>query len=518
MKRFSRLLAALAFVLSPSAVLADGLLPAINAYSNTSVFYFMFAVVVLIETACIRLWLRRVPLLAVLWRVVLLNAVSSFAGYLLMRSNLRPEFSDVWQQAIPFFFLTLCVELPLLLILFVRAPASWGRKLLAGTIANVLSYVFLVAAERPVEDVWLARLSAADGRTLAQWTNTQMLAQTTGLIYGTESSPGSPHHRLRVFEPRANRWHSLTNCPPIDPRNWEVEGDLVAFKHLLEKNYAPNDITVRKLPGFAPVAEISVPTATNSESGWALKISPDRTKLAVLVPLHGLPARLGEASHGRLGITCDLVVYDITSGKVLCRSPRKALRGLCWLPNSRHVLFTSLRSQELLELTALEKGWERKYPDADRRFSDAPTYAYDIQTGSVDYFGAMESPQLAAQGGRLVYRAEPDGAFILDPATGQTNKVQIGWLGHRDPIVSPDGRFAVVYLTLANPLSYLGYPAIVDLSAPTRRHFLGGFDYQLKWTVDVGHSTTTTQANALPRAADLQPPPADPKISPVPCL
>ena len=480
MKRRSHILPATVVALFPSVVLADGLIPAINAYSHTPVFYFTFAAVVLIESVCLRLWLGRMPFPSVLWRVVLLNAASSYAGYLLMHSALRPEFSSVWQQAIPFFFLTLSVELPLLLLLFRRMATSWRQKLLAGTVANVLSYIFLVVAERPVEAVWLQRLWAADRQTLEQWTNPRMLAQTTGLIYGTEGFP----HRLRVFDPRENRWHSVTNCPPIDPRYWDVEGDVVAFKHYQEEGYAYNDITVRRLPGFAAVAEITVANAINSQSGWELKISPDRRKLAVLVPRHEMSAPLRGASYRCFGMTCDLAVYEIASGRLVGVSPRKALGELCWLPDSRHVLFRSLRKQELHEVTMLENGWKKKYPDADRMFSDAPTYAYDIEAGSVDYFGAMQSTHLALDAGRLIYRADPDGACILDPATGQTNKVQIGSLGYRDIVISPDGRFAIVCLRLTNPMAYLGYPAIVDLSDPSRRYYLDAFDYRLDWTTD----------------------------------
>ena len=51
---------------------------------------------------------------------------------------------------------------------------------------------------------------------------------------GTESGPGQPH-RQRFFNPREQKWHSLPNCSRIDPRCWEVEGDLVAFKQYQEQ-------------------------------------------------------------------------------------------------------------------------------------------------------------------------------------------------------------------------------------------------------------------------------------------
>ena len=486
MKRSLCLLAA--FVM-PSVAVANGLIPAINAYRNTPEFGFIFAIVVLLETVCVRLSLRRLHFVSVLWRIILVNGVSSFAGYLLMRSPLRPDFTAVWQQAIPFFFLTLCVELPLLLLLLMGHPASRRRKLLVGLFANVLSYTFLIVAERPVEAVWLDRLRAEDQRVLQQWADTAMLAGSTGVIYGTESGSGLPH-RLRVFNPREQTWHSLTNCPPIDPRYWDAEGDLVAFKHYQEQGYTFADITVRRLPDFAVVTELSVTNAMNSQSGWDLQISPDRTKLAVLVPLHEISAPLGGTSYRCFGMTCDLVVYDISTGRLVGVSPRKAFAGLCWLPDSRRVLFTSLRNEALHEATRLEQGWKKKYPDADKLFSDAPTYAYDCRTGTVKYFGEIPSVQLAAQAQQLVYRCEPDSVCTLDPATSKTNRVPIGPLGYQDIGVSPDGRFAIVPLTLKSPLGYLGNPTIVDLQDPTRRYYIAGFDYRLDWTMETGGRTT----------------------------
>lgn len=486
MKRQPNILAAFVVALCPSFALANGLIPAINAYRNTPEFGFIFAIVVLMETLCVRLWLRRLHLTSVLWRMVLINGVSSFAGYVLMRSPFRPDFTYVWQQAIPFFFLTLCVELPLFLILFTGHRASLWRKLLVGTVANVLSYTFLIVAERPVNAVWLDRLRTADQRILQQWANTGMLAESTGLIYGTESGPGLPH-RLRFFNPREQKWHSLTNCPPIDPQYWDVEGDLAAFMLYQKQGYTA--ITVRRLPEFAVVAEISVTNAINSRSGWDLQISPDRTKLAVLVPLHEISAPLRGADYQCFGMTCDLVVYEIGTGRLVGVSPRKAFRGLCWLPDSRRVLFTSLRNEALHDATMLDKGWRKKYPDADRLFSDAPNYAYDSGTGSVEYFGEMKSIHLAAEAAQLVHTCEPDSVCTLDPATSKTNRIQIGRLGYRDISVSPDGRFVIVHLTLKNFMNYFGYSTIVDLKEPARRYYLAGFDYRLDWTMEMGGRT-----------------------------
>jgi hypothetical protein len=487
MKRFSHIFMAACLALWPSLALADGLIPAVNAYRNTPAFWFVFAVVVLIESVCARLWLRSVHLLSALWRVLVLNAVSSLAGYLLMRSPLRPDFTYVWQQAIPFFILTLGVELPLFLILFKRQPCSWKQRLLVGTVANVLSYVFLVVAERPIEGVWLNRLWTADQRTLSQWVDLKMLSNASGRVYGTESEGYHrvPPHRLRYLDLPEGKWYSMTNCPPVNPGLWDVEGDLFAFKYYDSEDHTDRDIAIRRLPDFNVVSDIVISNAAQAHSVWDLRLSPDTTKLAVLFPLHEIQAPLRGSSYRCFGTASTLAIFDTASGTIIATCPRKAFGGLCWLPDSEGVLFGSLRNETLHSLTTLEKKWKTNYPDADKQFSDAPTYVYDIATGSVAYFGEMKSVQLAAQAGRLVYTLGNDTICRLDPASGKTTSVHVGRLGYRGITVSPDAKLAVAHFTLTHPLAYLGYATIVDLQDPQRRHYIEGFDYRLDWTTDI---------------------------------
>jgi len=65
----------------------------------------------------------------------LLNGLSGFAGYVLMRSPFRPDFIHAWQQAILFFLLTMCVESRVLLGLLTAHPASVSRKLFVGRLS-----------------------------------------------------------------------------------------------------------------------------------------------------------------------------------------------------------------------------------------------------------------------------------------------------------------------------------------------------------------------------------------------
>jgi hypothetical protein len=184
-------------------------------------------------------------------------------------------------------------------------------------------------------------------------------------------------------------------------------------------------------------------------------------------------------------MTCDLAVYEISKGRLIGLYPRKPLWGLCWITDSRGVLFTSLRNETLHDKPLLDRGWQTIFPDAQKVFSDAPTYRFDIETGAVTFFGEMTSLCLAAEAEKLAYPCEPDSVVTFDPVTGETNQVQIGQLSDRETNLSPDARFALVCLTLRTPTLGPRYPIIVSLTEPQRRYYLDGFYYRLDWTTEV---------------------------------
>lgn len=372
----------------PASALANALLPELNAFRDTPVFYVMFSVAVLLESLCLRLWFfKAMHYGSVLWRVVLLHAASSLAGYLLMRSDFQPDFTRLWQQAIPFFFLTLAVEWPLVWLLFCKPRRSWKRTLLSGLTANVISYAALIALQPPVEAAWLDYLRAKDQEVLMRWTDTSLLAEATGRIYGTESQGGA-RHRLRYFSFADRRWHSLTNGPEIDPRVWDVEGDLVACK--VYPANPPDVIHLVKLPDFALVQEIPIPRQRFASAGaWDFKLSPDLTTLAVLIRQYEIRQPMSGSSYQVLATTYLLTVFDVATGKPVGTAPRKASSGLCWLPDSQTVLFHSVRDERLLDSPVTQEGWDSPHAvsQANPAFADTPVYAYDVKAGTLRLFG-----------------------------------------------------------------------------------------------------------------------------------
>jgi hypothetical protein len=481
-RRGSKFCFVLAFVLAPSCCRANGWISGVNAFRQTPDFFLLFAAIVLVESIVFWLWFKPIRGLPVLWRVVVLNAASSLAGDALFRLGLAPASGDLWKQAIPFFFLTIAVECPLMPLLLPKPRPGWKRIVTAGVTINMLSYALLLAIDRPVRHAWLNQLRSRDLQVLAQWTNSQMLAEAPGRIYATGSAPGEPH-RLKYFDFADLQWHSVSNSPSIDPRHWHVEGNLFAFLTYGQES-TRGVVRLTTLPDCATIRDLRLPaTSWRYDSGWDVAISPDRTKLAVLVPSHEIQGPLSGSSYQVLGKTCRLAVFDIATGEMsIC--PRQASHTLCWLPDSRAVLFHSLREEKLHELTTLPKGWKKKYDPRkpDSPFQQTPLFAFRIGTGVVEPFRDLPAPRLAADANRLAFASGTDALGLLDLASDTTSQIILGPMGGGTALtLSPDARFALVPLVLNRPVSYWGHPTIVDLSDPSRRFYFGPIPYRVLW-------------------------------------
>lgn len=472
----------LAVVMAPVTASANALIPALwlNAYRSGVDFWYSFSVVILIESVLAWLWVRPMRYGKVLWRMVVVNAVSSLTGYVAVREDWVSS-SSIWSQAIPMFFLTLGTEFPLIWVLFRGNVSSWKRAAAICATVNLASYAVLIPTEQWLRSAWFAQMRAQDAQVLREWSDTNVLAQASGRIYGTESGPGRPH-RLRFFDLGDRRWHSMTNCPPLDPCYWDIEGNLLAFY-----NYENGRglVSLVSLPGFSPVREIPLPATSYPyyTTQREVSLSPDGSRLAVLIPLHDIQAPNGDSSYTVFGTACRLVVFDTGSGKELGVCSRQAAGGLCWLPDSDAVLFNSLRDEKLFDVGASRQLTPREGAalHLDRALSDRPLYAFTIASGVVRAFGEMSRVHLASASRQLAWREGPDTIRILDLNHATTKTLKMETMGHSDFAISPDGRFLIVPFRLQQPLAYLGHPTILSIQEPGRRYYLGN-DYKFKWT------------------------------------
>jgi hypothetical protein len=479
---FCRVTIALVLLLFPCPCLANGWVSGVNAFRRTPDFYVIFPAIIAIEWIVLARALPAIRPLGACWRVVVFNAASSLAGDILFRIGWAPSSAIVWLQAIPFFFLSVAIELPVLRLLLRKDLHAWPYFSSVIVTANLASYALLLAIERPVREAWLQRLFIADQKVIRQWTNTQMFATATGCLYATESTPGGPH-RLRYFDFKNQRWHSLSNSPALNPNVWDVKGNLLAFQTYADPS-SRHVVRVTTLPDCTSIREFQLPSTNNNFAGGGeVALSPDRKKLAVLVPTHEIKAPLWGSAYRVPGRSCLVVVYDLATGeRSIC--PRKALHTICWMPDSDRLLFHSLHDDTVLALEILPKTWQkrRKLDDPQHDpFARPPRFSYHPATGRVTALPDTAGRLITAQADRLICWSNS-----LLTVLNLTNGTRINFNAaaisqFTPPTVSPDNRFALVSFRLNPFTSYMGYPAIVNLENLSERFYLGPLFYHRVW-------------------------------------
>ena len=487
-RRLGLLVAAL--LLIPTVALADAILFPMSAYRLNTVFYANFALVVLLESVVLKLGFRQVGWPAMLWKTAVINAASSVAAYPYhyLIDELTYPYPLVSRSVVPIFLTTLAVEVPLIWWLFRRDGVSWTRAIFLGLAPNALSYAVVLSIEKPEQYAWLKYQRDKDQKTIATWKSPELLAAAPGRLYATFWDT-NVLVQLACFDWAADRWQVLTNCPRLDRFYWDINGSLLAYLEPGTGERLGETLKLAKVPSFEPLREIPMPHGGGGYygGGWgpAVKISPDRTKVAVLVPQYELYAVSSNATYDWFGFASSVVVLDLTTGVTLGTSPRKATYGLCWLPDSRTVLFNSLRDERLLERKEIGADWTRKFAPAKvgAQYWDAPVYAFEIGAGTVRFFSDMVFPNLVAERQRVVGWKGSDSVAIVDLNPSRTSSVVLGGAGMRTVAVSPDGRWILTSFPLRWVYANQGYPAIVDLENPSRRHAVS-LAWRYVWTRD----------------------------------
>jgi hypothetical protein len=244
-------------------------------------------------------------------------------------------------------------------------------------------------------------------------------------------------------------------------------------------------VYVTQLPDCATTREFKLPANNyNSAGGGELAISPDRKKVAVLVPLHEMRFPLSDSSYRVPGRSCLLVVYDLVSGtNATCK--RRVLRGICWSPDSAQVYFHSLSDEQVLSREIAPKGWQKQFDFDDREqneFFRPPLFSYRLSDGQVSLV-AQRAGELVRAHQHAILLSSNDCLVTLSLTNGPHRQLQLGTFDHhRGSVISPDGNFAVASFRLNPFTSYLGYPSIVDLRNPKNRFYLGRVMYRVDWT------------------------------------
>jgi hypothetical protein len=497
MRRNRHILPWLLLLLAPAAAFADGVSPILNFFHRDTWVpaSIVTLVIILVEAGLLRWRIKQVSFGGALWRSAALNAASSAAGSVLLLAFGRDSFFmwDTMSMVLPLFAITLAVEIPLLRPLYGRVSLTWRRACALGAGINIVSYACVFALEVGLLFGWLSYAGRLDRKEQAEWQSPQLLGRVTGRIYATVS-PGQKHG-LRLFDPQTGTWAALTNCPSLDPNSWDIERDVCAFVPWDTGEWKDRHVVVSRLPDFAVLHDIEAARFMDHEfdgiANWQgvvrLSLSPDTRHLAILFRYAEAAAYKDDSSYYALGTKCRVIVVALDSGREVARAPRWASdSGLCWLPDSRTVLFSSF-DDEKLYLTA--KGNVRGdtgygVGDSDAKFPMG-IYAFDLDTGAVTRFSDGSAPSLASRSKHVLVR-NGTSLRMLDESGREVARLDLPRLGYRPASVSPGGDMVLVEMQRHSPFYGGGTPLIVDLAAPATRHVLGGeFSYKYVWADDM---------------------------------
>lgn len=481
-------------LLVPATASADGVSPILNFFHKDTWLpaSIVTLVIILVESGLLRWRIKQVAFIGSLWRSAILNAASSAAGSALLLAFRRDSFFmwDAMSLVLPLFLITLATEVPLLRLLYRQVPLVWRRAYSLGVGINIASYACVFAIEIGLLFGWISYAGHLDRKEQAAWQNPELLHRLTGRIYGTVS-PGATHG-LRLLDPQAGAWTTLTNSPSLDPNTWDIARDICAYVPWGTLDWKDRRLIISRLPGFSVIHDIEVARFMERDlddtASWQgiemLSLSPDAKRLAILFRHADAVAYKDSASYYSLGSKCRLIVVDVDSGQETARAPRWASdRGLCWLPDARTVLFSSFDDEKVYQTPKGAVRGNTGYGIGDSKDPKFPRslFAFHVDAGEVSRFADGSDPCLAARR-KLVMVRDGDSLRLLEPSGRQSSRLDVPRLGYRGARVSPDGDVVIADMWRHSPFYAGGTTVLIDLAAPARRHYVaGGFSYKYVW-------------------------------------
>jgi hypothetical protein len=485
------------FFLVPCIALADGVSPILNLFHRGTWLpaFIVTVAIVLFESALLRWRIREVPFGTTLWRSFLINLASSFAGSAVLLGFGRNSFF-IWDSTplvLPLFLITLVTEIPLLYVFYKGVPLTWKRACILGLGINSASYFVVFLGEIVLLIGWLGYAGYADRNEPRKWNHPELMAHSRGVIYATTMKRHTV--TLRMFDLKNARWSEVANCPPLDPYTWDIQGYRCAFVGPRSGVSQGGTIVIASLPGFSVVREISlarvVEVQPRNRSGWQgvsdLALSPDTTKVAVLFHVSDAVAYKDESSYYILGDKCTLAVFDVDTGRELVRSVRRASgRGLCWLPDSSGVVFSSFEDDSVYDPMPTDPKGSVGYGVAYGNSDDFKQglFSLTLKTYQVRPFSEGESPELS-MGSRHIFIKDGGSVRVLDEKGTELSKTSLSRLGSFPAVPSPDGSLVLANLRRQVPFHAGNRLTVIDLKNSGLRHILAeDFIYRYRWVAE----------------------------------
>ncbi|WP_028316483.1 hypothetical protein [Desulfatibacillum aliphaticivorans] len=228
------------------------------------------------------------------------------------------------------------------------------------------------------------------------------------------------------------------------PRAWDLLDDFMVWAETKD-----NLIYMVPFAGEGHCRKMQIgPIASNVLD---LEISPDKTKIACLLGVNKIHYVDEKNERFDLGVRCRLVVLDIASGRII--SPDSLLAsdaGLCWLPDSKAIVYSAFKDTSLYDEDQGSKG------EGSLRFvlDDEPgiktifgaprfvkgVFKLDINTWESEYIVDGSWPMLNSSGNYILCRGMNEN-ICVDLETKATKPFGLSNLPGFPIMFSPDGRF-----------------------------------------------------------------------------
>jgi len=182
-----------------------------------------------------------------------------------------------------------------------------------------------------------------------------------------------------------------------------------------------------------------------------------------------------------------LIVIDVASEQEVARASRWASEdSLCWLSDSRRILFPSFDDESLYKTTKAEVSGNTSYGwGRNPRFKQS-LYLFDIKTGKITRFADGYGPSLARMSGHILVQ-DGTSLVLLDQSGKLITQVKSPRLGFCKPVVSPSGDMMLVDIRQHVTFHAAGRLILASIKQPEIRHVLDDQHYyKFDWTTAGG--------------------------------
>lgn len=405
----TKLLCLVIFFLFLSTAYANAIVPVLFFYSSFLLIpsLILFVLIVLIESALLKLSIRKVKFSKHLLFSFLFNLMSSLIGSLLGFINYSIVLSDIYWSS---FLVTLGV--PLIVTLLAEYPAirylyrthlSAKKCLYTVVKINIISYVAFCFLMTPLYLTGISkRAEYLDQKRLDEWSHDELLKGEYGSIY--KINLVDKHHTIYCYSLKEKTWEEVYK---VDKREcdvgiWDISSSYFVYTDLKE----PGKIQIADNGSYGN-DQLFVQVNGCKE----IKISPSQEYIAVLEKTgEVIVQKKIDSWFQTLGNRCRLLIYDIRTGHVVCEYERPVLSSnISWSPDSKSILFETLKNDEVLLSTDFEKTNESIRL---KEFIPRVIGRLDIEENNYEILCEGRSPQWNPKSSEVIFVSNSDLNFL----------------------------------------------------------------------------------------------------------